>query len=172
MVPGLIDTRRPHHRDIRDGQGNEHHRDQGNHDRHAYPAAVETLLPGVRIAAPAFVAVIAATEAPAVRNFARAAASQLRLAFYFNVLANDRHDCSDARHQVELAASSCTTKSGPVSNRPYSYGPCMATGCRSPKPWRGAGEGNVHSSVVDCQGLTSAAGPLRRLQKKFTRKTT
>src|SRR5262249_29036423 len=79
---------------VGNGQGNKHDHYQGEDSGHADESAGQAPLAGVRSSTPIAVAIVASAVAPAMRNLARAAASQLRLAFYFNVLAYDRHNCS------------------------------------------------------------------------------
>src|SRR5262249_44964313 len=79
---------------VGNGQGNKHDHYQGDDNGHADASAAQALLAGVRISTPLALAFVAPAVAPAMRNLARPAPSQLRFAFYFNVLAYDRHNCS------------------------------------------------------------------------------
>src|SRR5262245_14828026 len=83
--------------DINNREGHEHDRDEGNHDRDADPSPSQALAAGVEITPALTIVVIAPAVAPAMRNLSRSAAAQLRLALYFNVFANDRHDCFRCR---------------------------------------------------------------------------
>jgi len=115
------------------------------------------------------VAVITASAIPAAaRNLARTSAAQLWSAFYVSVIANNGHKTLKRAFRLSRAAGlSCIRKSCSAPGMPYfiramGHGRLMVT-----ESLCGAGEGNVHSSVVHSHGFVPAADPLNILQNRL-----
>src|SRR5262249_12351883 len=97
-----------------DRQPDEQNRDTEDTNSHADAGASQALVRGGTWP-PAAITIVPAAESAAMRDLTRTAASQLWLALYLNVVADDRHKQLRRRPPaVQADGSSCMRKSGSI----------------------------------------------------------